>query len=183
MNRPATGIFAIVAVLAVLMWAAAGMAYDTYSGTQCSVCHSGFQGKGPLHDLHLTFISNNCGMCHPSSPGSTPVSTSEANDATSLSCLGCHGRDYGAFGYQAAGLRAHHAAHGVTVCNDCHRFDPQPLPENVLPPHFGRSDVSLTSSCSDNLDNDGDDLYDDLDTDCALPVEETTWGRIKAFYQ
>jgi nitrate/TMAO reductase-like tetraheme cytochrome c subunit len=170
-------------VAAAVLWAGSSVAYDTYTGTICSTCHSGFQSKGPLHDTH-TAITGTCGMCHPSNPGSKPVSTWQASDATAYSCLGCHGRDYGGgYGKQAAGLRAHHAANGVTVCGGCHSFDPVPLSEATPPPHYSRPDVDITGVCADNLDNDGDDLYDDLDTDCIVPVESTTWGRIKQLYR
>jgi hypothetical protein len=173
-----------VAVGVLAVWVAGSAAYDEYTDTQCATCHDGFVDKGALHDAHTAFISSNCQMCHPSSPGSKPVSTSSAGDGSAYSCLGCHGRDYGgSTGLQAAGLRAHHAANGVGICGGCHGGDPTPLAENVLPPHYSRGDVTIENSCGDNLDNDGDDVYDGLDTNCSLPVETTTWSRIKAFYQ
>ena len=84
---------------------------------------------------------------------------------------------------QAAGLRLHHANTGTTVCASCHPSDPVPLAENIAPPHYGRPDVSLTSSCGDLLDNDGNLDYDLADVACPVPVEATSWGRIKALYQ
>lgn len=166
----------------LLLGAESGLTYDEYSGSQCETCHSSFVDRGALHDTHVGFTGN-CRMCHPGSPGSKPVSTSTASDATTFSCLGCHGRDYGPAGLQAAGLRTHHANNGVTGCSVCHGSDPTPVPEDSLPPHYGRSDVSLTDPCADMLDNDGDNLYDAGDSDCTTPVEPSTWGRIKALYK
>jgi hypothetical protein len=173
----------MVLAAAAVIWASAGIAYDEYTDSMCSSCHDGFVDKGPLHDTH-TAITGTCTMCHPSNPGSKPVSTSQASDGTAYSCLGCHGRDYGgSTGVQAAGLRAHHAVSGITICGGCHSGDPAPLAETVLPPHYSRGDVNVIDTCADNLDNDGDDIYDDLDEDCGLPVENTTWGRVKALYK
>jgi len=161
-------------------------AYSAYTNSTCASasCHPGFQSKGALHDIHQPAFTNNCNLCHPSGPGSKPVSTFSAGDATAFSCLGCHGRDYGgSIGRQSAGLRAKHAAAGITSCGGCHPSDPTPLFEDVLPPHYGRGDVTLTSSCMDNLDNDGNGFVDSADPNCPIPVEKTTWGKIKSLYQ
>ena len=184
MKRYALGISIILFVAALLLVSSSGFAYNDYTGSQCSNCHSGFESKGALHDVHTAFISN-CSMCHPTNPGSKPVNTSSANDATAFSCLGCHGRDYGGTdGMQAAGLRVFHASKGVTVCAGCHPSDPSPaLGENILPAHYGRSDVTLTTACLDNLDNDGDGVRDGSDPDCQVPAETSTWGRVKALYR
>jgi len=105
-----------------------------------------------------------------------------AADNTTTSCLGCHGRDYGgSTGQQAAGLRAFHLSRGHD-CSGCHPGDPTPLGENVDPPHYARSDINITNACSDNLDNDGDGVKDAADPDCQVPVEPSTWGRVKALY-
>ncbi len=87
---------------------------------------------------------------------------------------------------QSAGLRVHHAnaSPPITTCAGCHSSDPVPLDETVPPPHYGRGDVSLTDSCNDMLDNDGNFEYDAADAACiAVPVAPTTWGRIKAMYE
>lgn len=182
MNRNVIRIPGAVAAIALWCYAGPAMTYSAYTDSQCSSCHSGFVDKGPLHDTHTSFISSSCNMCHPSGPGSKPVSTSSAGMAGTYSCLGCHGNDYGgSTGMQAAGLRAHHAAHSVS-CSGCHSGDPAPIAENVAPPHYALSAVNL-DTCSDNLDNDGDDDYDMIDINCAVPVEETTWGRIKSLYK
>ena len=186
MKRYAMGVPIVLFAVAMLLVSSSGFAYDDYSGSECKNCHDTFGGFGEaLHDLHLTFINGTCGMCHPTNPGSKPVNTSSANDATAFSCLGCHGRDYGGGdGMQAAGLRVFHASKGVTVCAVCHSSDPSPaLGENILPPHYGRSDVTLTTACLDNLDNDGDGVRDGSDPDCQVPAETSTWGRVKALYR
>jgi len=168
---------------AMMLFSSSGYAYNEYSGSQCETCHGNFGGFGEaLHDQHLTFTSN-CGMCHPGSPGSTPVNTSTASDGTAFSCAGCHGRDYSGT-VEAAGLRVFHLDQRGVSCAPCHNGDPSPpMAENVLPPHYTRGDVSLTDSCADNLDNDGDGPRDGSDSDCASPVEESTWGAIKALYE
>lgn len=168
------------ACLGIVLYAGQVLAYPAYTDTQCATCHSTFQGKGALHDVHQSALTNNCNMCHPSGPGSKPVSTSSAGDASAFSCLGCHGRDYGgSTAMQAAGLRLRHANKGVS-CSPCHDDDPVPLGENVLPPHYGRGDVNLSLSCEDALDNDGDLAVDGDDSDCSTAVEESTWGAIKS---
>jgi len=182
MKLYATGILVVVLVTALLLVSSSVLAYNEYTGSLCATCHSGFVSRGALHDVHTAF-ANNCRMCHPTNPGSLPVNTSSASDATTFSCLGCHGRDYGAAGMQAAGLRVFHATKSVS-CSPCHDSDPSPaLGENILPPHYTRGDVSLTESCVDNLDNDGDSLRDGSDPDCVTPVEPSTWGAIKALYE
>jgi len=176
---------AALACIALIVWVGQGMAYSEYTDSQCATCHPGFRGKGALHDVHQSAFTNNCNMCHPSGPGSKPVATWSAGDATAFSCLGCHGRDYGGtVGMQSAGLRLHHAnATPPVSCSPCHDNDPTPLGENVLPPHYGRGDVTLDMSCNDGLDNDGDFLVDTADADCTTAVEASTWGGIKALFQ
>jgi hypothetical protein len=185
MKRYATGIPVLVFAVAVLLISSGGFAYDEYDSNPigCDTCHPDFNGPGDaLHDGHTAFISNTCDMCHPSNPGSKPVSTFSAGDATAISCLGCHGRDYGgSVGTQSAGLRVFHVGQGFS-CSPCHDSDPVPAGENVNPPHYGRSDVSLATACADNLDNDGDGLKDGADPDCQVPVETSTWGKVKALY-
>jgi len=169
----------------MLLLSSGGSAYNNYSNSQCENCHSTFGGFGEaLHDMHLTFITGNCDMCHPNGGGSKPVNTSSAGDPTAFSCAGCHGRDYGGSdGVLSVGLRDFHIDQRGQSCSPCHDSDPSPaLGENVNPPHYGRSDVSLTIACSDNLDNDGDGVRDGSDPECQVPVENTTWGRLKALY-
>ena len=108
-------------------------------------------------------------------------------------CTGCHGRDYGGvLGDSGVGLRAHHAANGVTECAICHANDPMPVGEDILPTYYGTFDTNVFSSCNDEpffsedwtigdglgLDNDGDNLYDGDDPDCGgmLPCPGDTNG-------
>ena len=171
-----------LACLGLTIAAGQVVAYSDYTDSQCATCHSGFKDKGALHDVHQNALTNNCNMCHPNGAGSKPVSTSNAGDATTFSCLGCHGRDYGGtVGMQAAGLRLHHANSGIS-CSPCHDSDPAPLGENILPAHYGRADVTLVLSCDDSLDNDGDLSVDGDDLDCSTAVEESTWSTLKTLY-
>lgn len=184
MKRYAIGIAVVLFAAALALISVEGHAYNAYSNTQCSNCHGSFQNRGTLHDVHTGFISD-CGICHPSNPGSTPVSTFQGNDPANYSCLGCHGRDYGgATGMQSAGLRAFHLNQQSVNCTSvCHGSDPSPLGENIDPVQYGYASVSITNACSDNLDNDGDGLRDANDPDCSTPVEPSTWGRVKALYR
>ncbi|MHC4219532.1 MAG: hypothetical protein ACYSU7_13895, partial [Planctomycetota bacterium] len=102
-------------------------------------------------------------------------------DTPGFGCVGCHGRDYGGDHPEGAGLRRHHAMHNVTLCFNCHAFDPEPLPEDVPPPYYGSPDTNADDSCNsapgmlenwsigdtDGLDNDGDTQYDGNDSDCG----------------
>jgi hypothetical protein len=149
---------------------------------------------------------NDCDICH-TAPGKSPVflkSSDGGNGLDPVSCLGCHGREEGALGLTGTGLRQHHWNSGVAVCIGCH-FDSDPgswtaVGEDALPPYYANPGINhplipnhpcnpqgsedLAGISGGGLDNDGDLLYDLADPDCAaLPVEETTWGRIKAMYQ
>jgi hypothetical protein len=153
-------------------------AYDDYSG--CTTCHGNFRGststKGTVfpnnnnHDMHrnAAFMDTECNLCH-IGPDRTPVrigvSTGTTNNA-GLGCVGCH---------VAEGLRAHHAANGVSECAGCHTDGPAPR-ENVQPPYYGTPDTKvnnpgntvLAANTNENwsvgdflgLDNDGNNLYD-----------------------
>jgi len=184
MKTTGIGTIMCLAAVAMMLVGPSAFAYPTYSGTPCANCHQPFNDGSALHDLHLSVLSDtNCQLCHPTLPGSTPVGTQTAADPTSFSCAGCHGRDYGG-SVDAVGLRVFHVTQRGQSCSPCHNSDPASLSENVNPPHYSRpKDVSLTDACMDNLDNDGDGQVDGNDPDCQVPVETTTWGRIKALYQ
>lgn len=164
-----------------------------------------------VHKGHEDFLNGDCDACHMLS-GKSPVYLASSGGGTGLAaigCLGCHGRDEGA-GVTGAGLRQHHFRTGQALCGNpfCHwDGDPAaytPVPENILPPYYaspgtghsnmpehpcnlagyGFSEDCLGSSLG-GLDNDGDDAYDIADTDCAavVPIEPSTWGRIKSLYK
>jgi VCBS repeat-containing protein len=147
-------------------------------------------------DSSLGVITSTCTLCHTGSGRDNPLtvwsaeSTGTPGFTNGLGCAGCHGRDYGNTILEdyrsfpiaglpkatSAGLRDHHAGAGITACTSCHdnlaQPDPAPVdvqPENVPPPYFLRSDVlgGAADPCADNLDNDGDGLYDAADPDCA----------------
>jgi hypothetical protein len=159
----------------------------------CKSCHPDFNGRGPLHDVHVgnNGFTSTCDFCHVVQNGDNPL-TSEVGDPDGpyYGCAGCHGRDYGKRSdtgelvMEAYGLRRRHVEQNdVPICATCHDLSVEPLPETVLPAHYTTGFTSLTSSCDstieDNstrvgdpdslgLDNDGDGLYDDpADPDCG----------------
>jgi len=167
---------------------------------------------GNLHDLHrTTMLNDDCEVCH-SGPNRFPVllDVSTGGDGLKgISCMGCHGRaaddtpENPSFpNGVGAGLRQHHFNAGATVCVDCHDdADPAsyiPVGEHILPEYYanpGNNHPDIpTGPCNgagtesfagspDGLDNDGDLAYDETDSDCATPVRESTWGRIRASYR
>jgi hypothetical protein len=215
-----TILFSLLVLLVIGTWNV--MAYDEYA-PGCEGCHGEFTADNyvsfadgqawgtSLHDGHQTIVSNDCDVCH-TSGGRTPVLLGSSNGGDGLlaiSCLGCHGRDEGATGINAAGLRQHHWNNGVTTCQGCHPGDSNPanftpVEEVVLPPYyenpgtghpnipdhscnlasFSYSEDVLGAAGTGGLDNDGDNLYDTDDLSCEplVPIEETTWGQIKALY-
>lgn len=180
----------LFALAATFAWSVPGVSYSRYSGTPgCDDCHTGFGGFGESqHDMHLQMTST-CNLCHVSNGDNPSLKSSGGGSG----CIGCHVGD---------GLLLHHAAAEVPadgsgfLCTTCHPGDPAPAAEGTLPPYYGQTGVNLTSSCETNpsaggedydgdgkgLDNDGDLAYDGDDPDCSVPVDETTWGGIKALY-
>jgi hypothetical protein len=165
-----------------------------------------------LHDGHrFDFLAGDCATCH-TAPSRSPVylGSSDGGDGLApLSCIGCHGRDEGGIkGVSGAGLRQHHWNNGVTTCIGCHSdADPgnfTPGPEVVLPPYYanpgnnhpdmpthpcnlaslGYPEDILGAAGTGGLDNNGDGVYDTDDESCIplMPVESTTWGRVKSLY-
>jgi hypothetical protein len=176
----------------LLLYPATGMTYSRYNGTPgCDDCHPGFVNRGPLHQaVHVgnQNMTNTCDLCH-TSTGDNPQTNSSGGG---VGCSGCH---------DGPGLRAHHANAGAPAdqwglrCSDCHGSDPQPVAESTVPQYYLRGDVNVKDPCSgsgagsedydgDNkgLDNDGELVYDGNDPDCVVPVEPSTWGRIKALF-
>ena len=179
-RKAAVAIAAGLGVIALAAIVGEARAYDSYSGGDgnCAVCHEanaaniggGFQKRQALHQAHTTNATATCTKCHIQQGDVPPPSN----------CAGCHGQ--GATG--GAGLRAHHALIGVPICSDCHS-DGAPPGENTMPPYYGQTDVVPTNPCNTDgkedfwdpaagavpdglgLDNDGDGLVDQNDTDCA----------------
>jgi hypothetical protein len=170
--------------IALVLFASIVLAYPDASG--CRSCHPTFEG-GPgnaLHNLHVsTDLTSNCLLCH-TSTGDVP----DINDSPEGgSCTGCH---------VANGLWQHHLANSIS-CAPCHSSWSTPAPEDTPPPYYGRADVGVSDPCKTDpasggedwdgdgkgLDNDGDNLYEAADSDCgSTPIENTTWGMIKALY-
>jgi hypothetical protein len=200
----------VVALSCLMLWASNAHAYPEYNdglGNGCVHCHPDFSG-GPQYILHFVhtnkFKITQCNFCHENGGGSLPVKTYFSGPGGGYGCAGCHGRVYGETSPNsgqpkatAYGLRAYHAAHGVTECADCHyegnpavgapNSFPPILGENVAPPYYGASGTALRNPCdshqedtsfdADNLglDNDGDGLRDyPADPDCPTTTTTTT---------
>jgi hypothetical protein len=175
-------LFVVTAMLALLCPVSV-LAYPMYNGSpSCDDCHPGFIGgfSGPLHQAHLLVITD-CLLCHVAVGDNPPLSK----------CAGCH---------VEAGVVAHHDNAGAPpdgnglFCVTCHP-GLMPGPESTAPPYYALASVLVKDPClgapapgedftgdGQGLDNDGDLAYDEQDPDCALPVEDTTWGKIKALY-
>jgi len=157
---------------------------------------------GNLHNIHRnTMLSGDCDVCHVGDD-EFPVLIAESNGGDGfepVSCMGCHGvdptpgvppnNDWG------AGLRLHHANAGIGICAGCHPGDPPPPPESTPPSYYflpdGNHQNKPTDPCSPapshsenyagaviGIDNDGDLLYDEDDSDCAAaptPTATPTW--------
>ena len=170
-----------------------------------------------LHDVHRnTMLTGECDTCH--SSGRFPAFLGSSNGGfgglPAIGCAGCHGRaadgtGTGSEGY-GAGLRQHHYRTGTTGCISCHAdSDPAAkilVSEAILPPYYRTGDPNYPDMPSDpcnpdpvypenyaattiGLDNDGDNVYDMLDTDCsgvaATPGESSAMAlqplRVSAF--
>ena len=146
---------------------------ETDVDSNCGHCHYGAETSGRTVNLS---------------------SSAEAADGVNaISCMGCHGRLEDSNNVTeegtgwGAGLRQHHFNAGVTTCKGCHAdADPTKFTtagEDTMPPWYGfvrNTNVNLLlSSCNvkgvENLsgdpaglglDNDGDHVYDGLDSDC-----------------
>ena len=174
-------------------------------GSGCDDCHPGFQGEGPLHQMHAGpgAITNECMLCHWNAPvAGDEVFTYQSGMVGGQGCRGCHGRDTGGATGWASGLRVLHEGLFPGLCTTCHSIEPTPPGEGTLPVYYGRPDVALTNPCAVDplfggedwngdgfgLDNDGDGLFDLADPDCGpVSLDEAagraTWGRVKALYR
>ncbi len=153
----------------------------------CSDCHGAFTDstspKGTVfpssskHEMHRasTSMATACNLCHTSGDNRNPFTGSSTGTSSNvgLGCSGCH---------VGAGLRAHHANNGITICGDCH-LPETPDPENVKPPYYGTVDTRVAhpenlvpvANTNENwslgdflgLDNDGNNLYDAADFACG----------------
>jgi hypothetical protein len=188
---------ALVGGSAVALWvcSATALAHERYNDG-CQDCHGDFTGSrspkgtifpgGDKHRMHRdsAYMATACDLCHTSGDGRDPFigSSNGRPGVQGVGCTGCHGRDYGGrLGDSGVGLRAHHVINGVNSCTNCHGDDPEPLPEWVVPRYYGTGETRVDDPCNsgpdfmenwsigdtEGLDNDGDDLYDGDDPDCA----------------
>ena len=161
----------LMVILVLSVGAPAAMAFQSFN--DCSGCHQNFKGPGEVtHDLHNTFI-NSCLYCH-RSVGDTPDTYRSGMDPSN-GCSGCH---------TGGGTAQHHVTTGASGCG-CHS-DTGQWPRNTEdfePPYFDTAATSLRFSCFDGIDNDGDNLYDGNDADCAgVPADDRSWTVIKEYY-
>lgn len=151
-----------------------------------------------LHEYLANVVTGgDCFTCHRTT-GNFPVRTMFSAGGSGLppiSCLGCHGRNEGVSGITATGLRQHMFRSGQTICGNCHvDADPNsgiiPVGETTFPAYYGSPShpAMPTNPCNPppgynenfspitlGLDNDGDLVYDMLDSECAAI---TSAGRI-----
>jgi hypothetical protein len=148
---------------------------DADDKQQCDHCHGGSGTSGREVNLQ---------------------SSAEAKDGVNaLSCMGCHGRLEDGAANIGAGLRKHHmdsanytgwpgGIPGSLNCATCHGGDPAtPVGEHTAPPWYASvtntSIMKVMNACSidgeedfssngTGTDNDGDGVYDMLDSDCAI---------------
>jgi hypothetical protein len=188
---------ALIALILIFLNCSPSEGYTRYKndaedpGSNCSQCHSNFTDavstKGSVfpsdnkHEMHRSSANMNaaCDLCHTNGDSRNPFldSSNGTSNSEGLGCSGCH---------EGVGLRAHHAANGVTICAPCHPGDGIPPAEGIDPPYYGvTADSNVDNSCNDvatanlnenwtigdfvGLDNDGDNLYDLADFDCGPP--------------
>ena len=169
-------------------------AYQRYNGgasTGCQTCHGTFTSNtspkgtnfgtaGNKHDMHrsASFMGTACGLCHVVT-GDNPLMNSSAGSGSvvGVGCTGCH---------NGAGLRQHHRVTGASTCSGCHANPEVPPAESTNPPYYGTSATKANNACNPvatallnenwtsgdflGLDNDGDNLYDSSDPNCASVV-------------
>ncbi|MFC2173607.1 hypothetical protein ACFLU6_13395 [Acidobacteriota bacterium] len=197
MKRTARGIaLPMVILFNFLLTGSVAYGYETFENNcDRSGCHHQNESRPFNHGAHLNYATRGCRLCHSQDPhlGAHPVYTHRSDPAlpapSNFGCMGCHGRDYGV-AYpgdglpwsQGLGLKRKHINAGINSCLACHVTDLNPLPENILPPYYGRTAITQTDPCNTDgledflpdgapdgfgLDNDGDGLYDANDPDCA----------------
>jgi hypothetical protein len=156
-----TSLLAILpALLLLAVWAPSAEANSTTSS--CVVCHPIWGGSSSTgHQAHLG-IGLGCTDCH-GSIGDTPATST---------CGSCH---------VVLGVARHHTSAGASSCSGCHPGTP--APENTPVPGYAGTALDpcdgseeLFASVTTSLDNDGDQLYDMADPDCAPPVEDCNDG-------
>ncbi|MFC1827163.1 DUF4215 domain-containing protein, partial [Thermodesulfobacteriota bacterium] len=176
----------VFVLVAAAMWVPQVEAYNNFSGG-CNNCHGKFRegiytsrtSQDPvswgtnLHSGHQGFAG--CTACH-QQIGDNPLLGGPSGDSFD-SCMGCHGRDEDVnSGQIGAGLRQHHTVTGAASCGGCHSDN---NPANFTPvgediPGARNADLGI-DPCDDAVfgaygsDNDGDNVYDGNDPDCAQP--------------
>jgi hypothetical protein len=191
-GRKASILIAFVGSLLVFaLWAQETGAFSRYGAAgSCgdATCHGAFTDgtstKGstfPGGNKHAmccdsSAMNTECNLCHTQGDGRDPFIGSSNGTGTNpgLGCTGCH---------ETKGLREHHANNGVTACYACHTRV-EPGAESDVPTYYGTVDTNASDPCNslaaantgenwtvdtiyEGIDNDGDNLYDTDDPDCA----------------
>lgn len=158
-----------------------------------AAARQGIAWTAGLHNAHRNaapnnFLNGNCNACH-TTGALFPVliSSSSAVSPFNQSCNGCH---------NGAGTRLHHELTvGAGTCSGCHGPDTTGNEKTPLPPVYTAAlgttngTTRINNPCNDGttgrvfeggffdlptvgLDNDGDNLYDQNDPDCAVVTPE-----------
>jgi hypothetical protein len=181
-------VVAVLVVTTMVRWVPDVAAYQRYNDG-CYTCHGSFTDatspkgttmpSGSKHEMHRASSAMNteCALCHLTGDQRNPYTGFSDGTAINagLGCTGCHNN---------FGLRRHHALNGVSECAECHDADGPPPSENVKPPYYGSIETLAANPCNATaqaatnenwsigdylgLDNDGDNVYDAQDTDCAV---------------
>ena len=178
-------------LLMVAIFSSQPEAYERYQdGCNQGACHGDFTSatspkgntfpSGSKHEMHRASSEMNteCNLCHTNGDNRNPFTGSSQGTAANpgLGCTGCH---------NGAGLRLHHDNNGIAECISCHGPG-SPPPESTSPTYYGTVDTNADGPCNsiaaartnenwtvdtiyEGLDNDGDNLYDGFDPDCAPP--------------
>ena len=178
-------------MLVVVLLSSQPEAFERYQdGCNSASCHGDFTSdqstktppsvflSGSKHEMHRSSgeMNTECNLCHTNGDNRNPFTGSSQGTAANagLGCTGCH---------NAAGLRLHHENNGVPDCISCHGSATPPS-EDTIPPYYGTVDTNADGPCNptaaaqtnenwtddtvfEGLDNDGDNLYDGFDPDCA----------------
>jgi hypothetical protein len=183
-------LLSLLLIVLLTTWLSQAVAFDRWKdGCNSSICHGDFTDgtstKGSVfpsnnkHTMHRgsQYMNADCDLCHSSNDANNPFigSSSGTNDNPGLGCTGCHDK---------IGLREHHFNNGQTFCYSagCHAQVAAGT-EDTIPVYYGTVDTDADAPCNPvaqaqinenwtigdtiGLDNDGDNLYDGADPDCA----------------
>jgi hypothetical protein len=176
------GIFSFFCLTVLFVWNPSGVFASTNIEDGCLDCHfenstivpdtKQFQNGTPWHDFHKGESGGNCQLCHPGSPGSTPIQTAN--------CQNCHTTTCSWQAFHTSNQTYNDNVVGLT-CVECHQQCDQPgdSDEDGIPdgqdncpatPNPGQEDTSPPQGnnigdacdCESDFDCDGDVDADDV---------------------